>query len=552
MSWGFQPLLPSAAQLTVNDGLAVGAGVTVSPDTLTGSATGFTYNTHTAYHSTDVTRHASSSFNAAVRMVLLLGVQLVVATGSGVSDTASAPSGSAAGAGAATGAGVTVTASAPTGFGTGGGQGSASGAGASVTTSAPAGSAAGAGAATGAGSTVASTAPTASASGQSSSLTVFARYSLDEVVRNIPPPHRAARRLLLLNLGPGIAVGVGVTASALAPSGSADGGGTPVTAVGAGVTVQAFPPAGAVTPPAEFRMRSTSMSAERVWMIGRQRAVHFLLLSQQPGAASGGIATAVASPPQGGAVGDYNARIARQALYFPPPEPAHTGRTTAAYLALINSFGPDFPVSLQAQWDDSVYPTPFYTGRPYPWTIIILGQKAGNATGAGVTVSTNAPTGFATGDGAGLATGAGVTATTSAPVGVAVGNTTTIVPGITVTASSPTGSATGGGGAVGSIAGVITSPPAGTATGGGSGNATGTGVAVSTSPPQGSASVEFVAVGAGVTVVAFEANATATGDALAVGQIATVTAFAPEAAKPVRIGEVRVIISTHRTRVEIT
>lgn len=552
MSWDFQPTLPAAAQLLTNDGLAVGAGVTVSPGALNGSASGVSYNTYSRSHISENVSRAASKFTAAARLVLLLGVQLAIATGSGVTDTASAPSGSATGAAAATGAGVTVTASAPTGFATGGGQGSAIGAGATVTTSAPAGSAAGAGAATGAGGSVSTSAPAGLAAGQTSPISLRYQFSSSEVQRVIPAPVRAVQRLLIITFGGSSAFGAGVTATAVAPTGSANGGGTPGAAVGSGVTALAFPPAGTAAPPNRFLLTNRSASIDVTWVNKRSPVFQILISSQAVGSASGAVDTATASAPQGSATGNSTVWIFKQAKYFEAPEIAFTTRNLARHFALLNSFGPDFPVVLQSSWDDNLQAAPFFSGRPYPWTLIILGQIIASASGPGVTVTTSAPTAFATGDNAGLATGAGATVTASAPVATAKGNTTTIAAGVTVTASQPTGSAVGPANITASGVVVAAQAPTAIATGGGGGVAIGVIDTVTAVPPQGSAAVVAVAAGAGVTVQAFEVNASATGDALAVGGIGTAVAFAPNISGPVTIGAVRITITQNRTKVTIT
>lgn len=550
MSWGFQPALPAAAQQLTSDGLAVGAGVTVSPDTLTGSATGFAFNSFPSYRVEQIPRRVTGVSSIAVRFLLILGVQLVVATGAGVSDTASAAGGSAAGGGGATGAGATVTASAPTGIGTGGGQGTAIGAGATDTASAPAGTAAGGGAATGALVTDSASAPTASAAGQNSTLNVF--YGASSGFRHYAVRRATLPRLLLILLGgdasPSGSIG---TATASTPSGSAIGGGSSGDALGSIPGVQVYAPYGTVAPPTTYSFTVDRYSSERAFYLSRNPATRLLLLAQTPGSASGGVGTANASPALGSGAGNVF-RVQQRSGYVEEVAPIAAQRTTPAYLALINSFGPDFPVALQVTWDDSTLPVRYYFGRAYPWTLIILGQVVATPTGTGATATATAPTALATGDNAGFATGGIATDTTSAPSAVAVGNTNVVVAGITVTASTPTGAAFGQGHGAGATDNVTSSPPTGFAIGGGSGVAIGVIDTATSSAPDGQAGAAFNASGPGAEALAFEVNATAAGDAAALGNIGTAITFAPQVGAPVQIGEVRVKITQNRTKVTIS
>jgi hypothetical protein len=552
MAWVFQPAPQAAAQLLTNDGLAVGDIPSVTATTPDGSASGFTYNSYSSHRVSERAFYARSKFTAAARMLLLLGVQLVVATGAGVSDTTSAPSASASGAAAASGGGSTATASAPAGSATGGNQGTAVGAGASVSTSAPGGSAAGAGAATGAGVTDTASAPSGSAAGLAAFYLLRQTYTVTDNVRTVTSRARAVGRFLLLHFGASSAFGAGATATALAPSGSASGGGTAGIATGAIGTAQAFPPAGTVAPPFPFNLQNRTSSVEKRWIIGRSVAGRLLILAQGVGSASGAIDTATASPPQGGASGDFVGGLIRQSRYFETPTWHAPARSVPLYLALLNSYGPDFPTALQGQWDGNLADAPFYTGRAYPWTLIILGRILAAATGAGVTVTSSAPTGFATGDNAGFATGAGSTATTSAPAATALGNTTVIASGVTAVATAPSGSATGPGNATGQGAIATSVVPDVHAEGGGAGVAMAVIDTATAIPPTGFGGASFEAVGAGATAIAFEVNALASGDAAAVGNIGTVTTSAPEISGPVTIGEIRITIRQNRTKVTIT
>jgi hypothetical protein len=552
MSWGFSPLLPAGAQLLVDDGAAIGAGVTVSPDTLTGSASGYAFSLRNTAHTVDVPRRAVGKSTAAVRFLLLLATQLVVASGSGVSDTASAPSGSASGGGSASGAGVTATTSAPSGSATGNGAGTANGAGVSDTASAPSGSATGGGAATGGSlASRAASAPIGLASGQTNALSVS--YTTMVIQRVFYSRRNTTARLVLLMLpggGQGAASGTGADVTTVAPSGSASGGGTIGFATGAGVTATAFPPYGVAIPPYRFSLRNQAPASERRFHVPRPNPrAQLLLLSQGQGQATGFIPTAAATAPDGGGAGNF-LRI-RLDKFFPPADPAAYGRRTPWYLQLLNSFMPDYPVRLQVVWDESALTPQIAAGRRYPWTLFVLGQATASVTGAIGTVTTSAPTAFATGDGAGLATGTVATATTSAPSAVGAGNTNAIASIATATASVPTGTGAGQGSSAGVLPPATASAPDGGAAGGGSGVAVGVIDTADASAPVGAAGVFYIAVGALDAVTAFEANGTASGAAVAVGGIFTVSADAPQAGQPVKIGDIEVTVVPYRSRVTI-
>jgi hypothetical protein len=551
MSWEFSPTLPAAAQLNVNDGLAVGALPVVTAQTADGSASGLAFNIVQAYSVVEVPRRVSAAFSPAVRLLLILGVQLAVATGAGVTDNASAPAATATGAALATGSGATDTATSPSGTATGAGQGSATGAGVSDTASAPAATAAGQGAATGAGVSVSVGSLSGSAAGQNNFFAIRTQFHTTERIYRASA-QIASRMMLLWWLQPSASASGNLsTVTTNAPAGSADGGGIPGSATGAGPAAQAWPPFGTAAPPYTFTLVQSMRSFDRTWSIPRTRAVQLLLLGQTIGAATGAVDTATALAPSGGATGDLPRGVG-QSRFVSDPLPTAFGRSTAGYLALINSFGPDYPVALQAQWDESSQPVRWSFGRPYPWTLIILGQTTATPSGAGATATTIAPSAFATGDNAGTATGAGSTATTSAPAATGAGNTNVVVAGFTITASTPTGSATGNGLALTSIPVNLASAPDGVAFGGGAGNAVGAAGTAFAQPPDGAAGVAVIAVGIGATANAFAANALAAGDAAAFGQISTATASAPDITGPVIIGEITVTITQYRHRVTIT
>jgi phage gp36-like protein len=338
------------------------------------------------------------------------------ASGAGVTDNASAPSGSATGAASASGSGVTDTATAPSGSATGGTT--ASGAGVTDTASAPTGSAIGYAVVvlvdpiyTGPGSfLIQSNFVGTPVAGDvvryptTNGLTIFqngeVRSNTNSGSYDCFYNDGSGEVAFTLTLdGNSYAFGNGVTDSASAPTGNATGA---ANASGSGVTDTASPATGSASGGAPGSASGTGLTDNATAPTGNATGAASI---------SAGGATDNATASSGNATGAANA--------------SGSGITDTASPATGSAFG----------------------GAP------------GSAAGSGVTDNATAPTGNATG--AASINAGGVTDNAQAPTGIAVSDPESKGSGVTDNATAPQGSASGAAtvSAVGAMAQVANESP---------------------------------------------------------------------------------------------
>ncbi len=396
--------------------------------------------------------------------------------------------------GAATGSGVTITTAAPSGTAVGtSANGSATGAGATVTMVAPAGSAAVSinGIATGAGAVVTMTAPAGAA---------------------VVPTN-------------GSATGAGATVTMTAPAGIAF---IPVngSATGTGATITMVAPAGTVATSwiTEPIPAVTMVPPEGRVQIGAETIGPTILVTIPPaglgaggGSASGTGRTVTVSAPAGAATGGAAGTGTLGTVAMTAPAGTATGSAPAS--------GAPSTVPVTAPTGGATGTAAIAAGLATVTVTTTAGSAIGTAAAGGALATIAVSTTAGSAGGTAAATGAGQTVAVSAPAGTLTASATTAGSLATITVAAPTATETGG--ATASPAGVTVTVAA--PAGGSIGTATGTG-AISTATmtaPGGAARVSVATAGSLPTVAMTAAAGAATGTASTTGGGATVTMTTP-------------------------